>query len=152
MAPTQMEEEDPFTDDGDEEAQTDEDHSEDDQDNEATASDFEEMMRVLNIPGPSAEVADLQKALALAQCMYTETHMELWETKKKLLSITYAVPPWICKHVFGKNMKLNGKIVTEAKKYAMFYHFWVLDGLFPTSRNGAQHAGCLLKQELMVLL
>ncbi|KIJ19760.1 hypothetical protein PAXINDRAFT_7041 [Paxillus involutus ATCC 200175] len=72
MAPTQMEEEDPFTDDRDEEAQTDEDRSEDDQDNEATASDFEEMMRVLNIPGPSAEVADLQKALALAQSMGDE--------------------------------------------------------------------------------
>ncbi|KAI6008906.1 hypothetical protein F5J12DRAFT_782314 [Pisolithus orientalis] len=74
------------------------------------ASDFEQMRRVLHDPGPTAEVHELQKALAIAQKAYSETHVEL--------------------HSALESLSIDASISKEVKKYALLYNFWVPDGLF----------------------
>ncbi|KIK75848.1 hypothetical protein PAXRUDRAFT_29031 [Paxillus rubicundulus Ve08.2h10] len=74
-----------------------------------SGNDFEEMRRVLEVPGPTAASTLLQKALVIAQKAYME----------------------ICKHVLKKVLTIEDQITHKAKKYTMFYHFWLLDGLFP---------------------
>ncbi|KAI6142759.1 hypothetical protein BKA82DRAFT_4360564 [Pisolithus tinctorius] len=86
-----------------------------DSDNDSSETDSSEAR-------PTAEVHELQKALVIAQKAYTETCVELCSHN----------------HILNKTLEslsIDASISKEAKKYALLYNFWVLDGLFlPTPK------------------
>ncbi|KAI5993202.1 hypothetical protein EDD15DRAFT_2367425 [Pisolithus albus] len=98
------------------------------------ASDFEQMRRVLHDPGPTAEVHELRKALAIAQKAYSEARVELRSVRKELHTLSSAIPTRKRNRVLNKSsesLSVDASITKEAKKYALLYNFWVPDGLFP---------------------
>ncbi|KIJ59111.1 hypothetical protein HYDPIDRAFT_33508 [Hydnomerulius pinastri MD-312] len=98
-------------------------------------SDFEQVRRVMNVPGPTAENHELRKALAIAQKAYTDTRAELRETKKKLFELSSAVSTKKRGGSANPLSTLDRNIVCKAKKWVLFYHFWLPDGVFSTTRK-----------------
>ncbi|KAI6038374.1 hypothetical protein EDC04DRAFT_2896396 [Pisolithus marmoratus] len=117
----------------------DDDHSDDDFDldsvgqdsNNNDGNDLDEMRRVLQVPGPSAEAYELHKALAIAQKAYADVHTELQSVWKELTALSSAIPDHKHNCMLNKTETLDSSITKEAKKYLLLYHFWVADGVFP---------------------
>ncbi|KIK27795.1 hypothetical protein PISMIDRAFT_22063 [Pisolithus microcarpus 441] len=93
------------------------------------------MRRVLQVPGPTAEVHELRKALVIAQKAYANMRTELCSICKELVALSSAIPMHKCNHVLNRTEMLDSSIATEAKKYVMLYCFWVTDSVFPMTFN-----------------
>ncbi|KAI6103320.1 hypothetical protein EDD16DRAFT_1515303 [Pisolithus croceorrhizus] len=104
-----------------------------DSDSSNNTSDLDKMRNVLQVPGPSAEAHKLHKALAIAQKAYADAHIELCSIQKELAVLSSAIPACKCNCILNKTETLDSSIAKEAKKYVMLYHFWVADGVFPTT-------------------
>ncbi|KAI5989533.1 hypothetical protein EDD15DRAFT_2198490 [Pisolithus albus] len=111
------------------------DAGDNDQDSESDTGDLDEMRRVLQVLGPTAEVHELRKALAIAQKAYADTRTELRSVRKELVALSSAIPARKRNRVLNRTETLDSSIAAEAKKYVMLYCFWVTDGVFPTTFN-----------------
>ncbi|KAG9310683.1 hypothetical protein JVU11DRAFT_9278 [Chiua virens] len=87
-------------------------------------SDLEQVMSALRVPGPGAEMAELRKALALCQ-----------RTLTAIQALKAALPPNKCKAILNKSDSLNETTGRVAKKFALLYRLWVIEGLFPITSN-----------------
>jgi hypothetical protein len=67
------------------------------------------------------------------QKAYYETRNELRSVRKDYLALSATVPARSRTRVLKKTSDLDLKIIKAAKKYTMFYHFWINDNLFPTT-------------------
>ncbi|KIK10943.1 hypothetical protein PISMIDRAFT_123655 [Pisolithus microcarpus 441] len=111
------------------------DASDNDQDLESDTGDLDKMRRVLQVPGLTAEVHELHKALVIAQKAYANMRTELCSICKELVALSSAIPMHKCNHVLNRTEILDSSIATEAKKYVMLYCFRVTDSVFPMTFN-----------------
>ncbi|KIK78024.1 hypothetical protein PAXRUDRAFT_17111 [Paxillus rubicundulus Ve08.2h10] len=97
--------------------------------------DQEQIMAIILPLPPDADIPALCKALSLAQRALTKTDADLHRVKKELFTLTAALPPKKRKGILNKSHSLNESIGQVAKKFAMLYRLWVIDGLFPIVNN-----------------
>ncbi|KIK75891.1 hypothetical protein PAXRUDRAFT_171355 [Paxillus rubicundulus Ve08.2h10] len=83
----------------------------------------------------SESCSQLIQALSLVQRALTKTDADLHRVKKELVTLTTALPLKKRKGILNKSDSLNESIGRVAKKFAMLYHLWVIDGLFPIVNN-----------------
>lgn len=58
---------------------------------------------------------------------------ELRSLKRQYLALSSAIPARSRNRVLKKTSPLDTKIANQGQKYALFCHFWVANGLFPTT-------------------
>ncbi|KAG1858093.1 hypothetical protein F4604DRAFT_1931128 [Suillus subluteus] len=88
-----------------------------------------------NIIGHGSGIQDMtevRKALAIAQQAYNMTRSELRVLKRQYLMLSAAVPARSCNHIFMKTSPLDTSISHQGQRYALYCHFWVVNGLFLT--------------------
>ncbi|KAG6370486.1 hypothetical protein JVT61DRAFT_11972 [Boletus reticuloceps] len=100
-------------------------------DEESEASDGEEILSALRVPAADIGIAELRKALSLCQKALIETRGKLIVATKDLRTLDAALPAKKRKGILNKTGPLNDNIGRVAKKFAMLYRLWVIDGLFP---------------------
>ncbi|KIK79337.1 hypothetical protein PAXRUDRAFT_16380 [Paxillus rubicundulus Ve08.2h10] len=105
------------------------------QDEDEEQHDQEQIMAIIQPLLPDADIPALCKALSLAQRALTETDADLCRVKKELFALTAALPPKKHKGILNKSDSLNESIGQVAKKFAMLYCLWVIDGLFLIVNN-----------------
>ncbi|KAG1811594.1 hypothetical protein EV424DRAFT_1542473 [Suillus variegatus] len=106
-------------------------------DGEDSGSDLDQVRTVLAVPGPDAQMHDVRKALATAQQAYNATRSELRVLKRQYLALSSAIPVRSRNRVLKKTSALDSSITRQGQKYALFSHFWVVNGLFPTTPQPA---------------
>ncbi|KAG1847899.1 hypothetical protein F4604DRAFT_1935685 [Suillus subluteus] len=117
-------------------------------DNEDSGSDLYQLRMVLAVPVPDAQMHD---ALTTAQQAYHATWSELRVLKRQYLTLSSAIPAHSHNRVLKKMSSLDSSsdvtaqlttfvknghyssITQQGQKYALFSHFWVVTGLFPTT-------------------
>ncbi|KAG1756382.1 uncharacterized protein EDB91DRAFT_1241455 [Suillus paluster] len=72
---------------------------------------------ILTVPQPEAP---MHKALETLKAL-----------KKDYLTLSATVPACSRNHALKKTSTLDTKITAKGKKYTLFYHFWVIPGVFP---------------------
>ncbi|KIJ11285.1 hypothetical protein PAXINDRAFT_15821 [Paxillus involutus ATCC 200175] len=77
--------------------------------------------------------SDIEESLAYVQKAYYETCNELRSVRKDYLALSATIPARSRTRVLKKSSDLDLKIIKAAKKYTMFYHFWINNNLFPTT-------------------
>ncbi|KAG2091630.1 uncharacterized protein F5147DRAFT_779906 [Suillus discolor] len=102
-----------------------------------SGSDLDAVRTVLAVPGPDAQMHDVRKALAVAQQAYHATRSELRVLKKQYLTLSSAIPARSRNRMLKKTSPLDSSITHQGQKYTLFSHFWVINGLFPTSPQPA---------------
>ncbi|KAG1841945.1 hypothetical protein F4604DRAFT_1985303 [Suillus subluteus] len=103
-------------------------------DTEGSSDDDMEMLRtVLSVPQPDAPMHEVRKALETAQQAYNTLRVEFRGLKKDYLTLSATVPARSHNRTLKKTSALDTKITTQGKMYALFYHFWVIPGIFPTT-------------------
>ncbi|KAG2085341.1 uncharacterized protein F5147DRAFT_841764 [Suillus discolor] len=113
------------------------DSDSDGSDGEVSGSDLDAVRTVLAVPGPDAQMHDVRKALAVAQQAYHATRSELRVLKKQYLTLSSAIPARSRNRMLKKTSPLDSSITHQGQKYTLFSHFWVINGLFPTSPQPA---------------
>ncbi|KAG2088954.1 uncharacterized protein F5147DRAFT_841239 [Suillus discolor] len=113
------------------------DSDSDGSDGEVSGSDLDAVRMVLAVPGPDAQMHDVRKALAVAQQAYHATRSELRVLKKQYLTLSSAIPARSRNRMLKKTSPLDSSITHQGQKYTLFSHFWVINGLFPTSPQPA---------------
>ncbi|KAG2339942.1 hypothetical protein BDR05DRAFT_1002873 [Suillus weaverae] len=78
---------------------------------DSSSNELETFRTILSVPQPEAP---MHEAL-----------------KKDYLALSATVPACSRNRVLKKTSVLNTKITAEGKKYTLFYHFWVIPGVFP---------------------
>lgn len=73
------------------------------------------------------------QALETAQQAYNTLRVEFRALKKDYLALSATVPARSRNRTLKKTSVLDTKITTQGKTYALFYHFWVIPGVFPTT-------------------
>lgn len=69
----------------------------------------------------------------MAQQAYNSLRVEFKALKKDYLALSATVPARSHNRALKKTLALDTKITAEGKKYMLFYHFWVIPGVFPTT-------------------
>lgn len=67
------------------------------------------------------------------QQAYHVTWSELHVLKRQYLTLSSVIPAHSCNQVLKKMSSLDSSIIHQGQKYALFSHFWVTIGLFPTT-------------------
>ncbi|KAF8435956.1 hypothetical protein L210DRAFT_3505949 [Boletus edulis BED1] len=98
---------------------------------DSEASDGEEILSALHVPAADTDIAELWKAVSLCQKALTKTRGKLIVATKDLCTLDAALPAKKRKGILNKMGPLNDNIGHVAKKFAMLYCLWVIDGLFP---------------------
>ncbi|KAG2131062.1 hypothetical protein DEU56DRAFT_914603 [Suillus clintonianus] len=106
-------------------------------DGEDSGSDLDQVRTVLAVPGPDTQMHDVRKVLATAQQAYNATRSELHVLKRQYLTLSSVIPAHSHNHVLKKTSALDSSITRQGQKYALFSHFWVVNGLFPTTPQPA---------------
>lgn len=83
-------------------------------------------------------VNGLLQHLREAQLLYNETRVKLNATRKELLAVSALIPARQRRNVGQKgtvnlNVKVDDEIIKQAKKFAVFYQFFLIDNLFPAT-------------------
>ncbi|KAI5996911.1 hypothetical protein F5J12DRAFT_896047 [Pisolithus orientalis] len=104
-------------------------------DSSDSGSDLEQMQRALHVPGPTADVQELRKALSFVQEAYFEMRNELRSVRRDYVALQATVPARSRNHTTKAPSELDKSIAKAAKKYMMFYNFWIDDSIFPTIRK-----------------
>ncbi|KAG1830913.1 hypothetical protein EV424DRAFT_1314964 [Suillus variegatus] len=73
------------------------------------------------------------QALETTQQAYNTLRVEFRALKKDYLALSATVPARSRNRTLKKTSVLDTKITTQGKTYALFYHFWVIPGVFPTT-------------------
>ncbi|KAI6145807.1 hypothetical protein BKA82DRAFT_26916 [Pisolithus tinctorius] len=106
------------------------DHSDDDE-----TSDLEELWewwRIMCKPPPDASAPQLCSALGATQLAYSKLHVQMKQLRINYNSLLSTLPQSRKKAVENNlNTVLDNNIITQAKKYCFFYHFWVPKYVFP---------------------
>ncbi|KAG2075556.1 hypothetical protein BDR04DRAFT_1149892 [Suillus decipiens] len=90
-------------------------------DAEGSSDDDLDMLRtILSIPQPNALMHEVHKALETAQ-------------QKDYLVLSATVPAGSHNRTLKKMSALDTRTTTQGKMYTLFYHFWVIPSVFPTT-------------------
>ncbi|KAG1850748.1 hypothetical protein C8R48DRAFT_778095 [Suillus tomentosus] len=112
---------------------SDESDSSDRSDSKQSGSDLDQLRLVLAVPGAGTQMHEVRKALAIAQQAYNTTQSELRVLKRQYLALSSVVPACSRNHVLKKTSPLDSSISHQGQRYALYCHFWVVNGLFPTT-------------------
>ncbi|KAF8431428.1 hypothetical protein L210DRAFT_3651129 [Boletus edulis BED1] len=95
--------------------------------------ELDEMRRVMVVPAPDANAAELRKALGDAQLAYTRIRQDLntLRTEHNKLQAQLAPRTRTRALKMAAAGPLDTSITNMAKKYALLYHLWVPSGIFP---------------------
>ncbi|KAG2052461.1 hypothetical protein BDR06DRAFT_1009520 [Suillus hirtellus] len=105
-----------------------------DSDSEGLSDDDLGTLRaVLTVPQPDAPMHEVRKALETAQQAYNTLQVEFRALKKDYFTLSATVPTHSRNCTLKKTSALDMKITSQGKIYALFYHFWVIPGVFPTT-------------------
>jgi hypothetical protein len=66
----------------------------------------------------------------MAQQTYNSLQVEFKALKKDYLAVSATVPAHSHNRALKKTSALDTKITAEGQKYLLFYHFWVIPGVF----------------------
>ncbi|KAG1734247.1 uncharacterized protein EDB91DRAFT_1251033 [Suillus paluster] len=102
-------------------------------DSKQSGSDLDQLRLVLAVPGPNAQMHEVRKVLAIAQQAYNTTQSELRVLKRQYLMLSAAVPTCSRNCVLKKMSPLDSSISHQGQRYALYCHFLVVNGLFPTT-------------------
>ncbi|KAG1718468.1 hypothetical protein EDB19DRAFT_1837994 [Suillus lakei] len=97
---------------------------------DSSGNELETLRTILTVPQPEAP---MHEALETAQQAYNSLRVEFKALKKDYITLSATVPACSHNHVLKKTSTLDMKITAEGKKYTLFYHFWVIPGVFPTT-------------------
>ncbi|KAG2141227.1 hypothetical protein DEU56DRAFT_911333 [Suillus clintonianus] len=95
-----------------------------------SGDELETLRTILTVPRPEAP---MHEALETAQQAYNSLRVEFKALKKDYLVLSATVPARSRNRALNKTSALDMKITAEGKKYTLFYHFWVIPGVFPTT-------------------
>ncbi|KAI6148872.1 hypothetical protein BKA82DRAFT_22629 [Pisolithus tinctorius] len=104
-------------------------------DSSDSGSDIEQMRRAFHVPGPTADVQELRKALSFVQEAYFEMWNELQSIRRDYVALQATVPARSRNCTTKAPSELDKSIAKAAKKYTMFYNFWIDDSIFLTIRK-----------------
>ncbi|KAG2144312.1 hypothetical protein DEU56DRAFT_910667 [Suillus clintonianus] len=95
-----------------------------------SGDELETLRTILTVPRPEAP---MHEAIKTAQQAYNSLRVEFKALKKDYLALSATVPARSRNRALNKTSALDTKITAEGKKYTLFYHFWVIPGVFPTT-------------------
>ncbi|KAG2753586.1 hypothetical protein P692DRAFT_20722457 [Suillus brevipes Sb2] len=99
-------------------------------DEDSSGDELSTLRTILSVPPPDAP---MHEALETVQQAYNSLRVEFKGLKKDYLTLSATVPARSRNRALKKTSMLDAKIATEGKKYTLFYHFWVIPGVFPTT-------------------
>ncbi|KIK43162.1 hypothetical protein CY34DRAFT_82254 [Suillus luteus UH-Slu-Lm8-n1] len=97
---------------------------------DSSDNELETFRTIISVPQPEAPMHEVRKA---TQQAYNSLRVEFKALKKDYLTLSATVPARSCNRALKKTSALDTKITAEGKKYTLFYHFWVIPGVFPTT-------------------
>ncbi|KAG1743671.1 uncharacterized protein EDB91DRAFT_1081052 [Suillus paluster] len=99
-------------------------------DEDSSSNELSTLRTILSVPPLDVP---MHEALETVQQAYNSLHVEFKGLRKDYLTLSATVPACSRNRTLKKTSMLDAKITAEGKKYTLFYHFWVIPGVFLTT-------------------